>query len=183
MTRIVALTNHQLRHPPGPTEQYSTAEELFLWLNRNFVRYGDIYKASIHGTVVYVVSAPEYCEHILRGNWRNYLRHGQVVKRIALLLGNGLISSNGEFWASQRRMIQPAFSKSSIGGLSDVMTNVNAEFLEKWKLAAKQREKVNVTHDVSLMVLKFTLMAIFGDDYATAAPHFNLLTEESARNS
>src|SRR5262249_40736364 len=102
MTRIVKLTNDQLRYPPGPTEQYSTAEELFHWLNRHFVRYGDIYKASIYGTAVYVVSAPEYCEHILRGNWRNYLRHGQVVKRIALLLGNGLISSNGEFWASQR---------------------------------------------------------------------------------
>jgi cytochrome P450 len=182
MSQIVGLTNDQPRRPPGPTEQYSTSEELFLWLNRNFARYGDIYKTSIHGSEVYVVSAPEYCEHILRRNWRNYLRHGQVVKRIALLLGNGLISSNGEFWASQRRMIQPAFSKNSIAGLIGVITRVNAELLEKWKLAAKRRESVNVTHDISLMVLKFTLTAIFGDDYTTVAPHFNLLAEESARN-
>ena len=67
-------------------------------MGENFARYGDIYKASVFGSDVYVVSAPEYCERILRRNWQNYPRKGQVVKRIALLLGNGLIASNGEFW-------------------------------------------------------------------------------------
>ena len=176
------MTTSRLQVPPGPTEQYSSAEDLFLWMNENFVRYGDIYKASVFGSNVYVVSAPEYCERILRWNWRNYPRKGQIVKRIALLLGNGLIASNGEFWASQRRMIQPTFSKSSIGGLTNIIAGVNAELLEKWKLAAKRRETVNVTHDVSSMVLKLTLVAIFGDDYATVAPHFNILAGESARN-
>ncbi len=131
---------------------------------------------------MYVVSAPEYCERILRWNWQNYARRGQVVKRIALLLGNGLIASNGEFWANQRRMIQPAFSRSSIGGLTKVIMSVNAELLDQWRLAAKRRKAVNVTHDVSFMVLTITLMAIFGDDYATVAPYFNVLAEESARN-
>jgi|SRR6516162_8816215 len=106
----------QRRVPPGPTEQYRSMEGLFRWMNENFVRYGDIYKASVFGSDVYVVSAPEYCEHILRSNWRNYPRKGQVVKRIALLIGNGLIAS--EFWKSQRQMIQLAFSKSAIAGLT-----------------------------------------------------------------
>jgi cytochrome P450 len=148
-----AATAKQLRVPLGPTERYSSAEDLFRWMNENFVRYGEIYKASVFGSDVYVVSAPEYCERILRWNWQNYPRKGQVVKRIALLLGNGLIASNGEFWASQRRMIQPAFSKNSIGALTNIITSVNAELLEKWKLAAKRREMVNVTQDVSFMVL------------------------------
>jgi cytochrome P450 len=171
-----------LRIPPGPTEQYRSTEDLFRWINENFARYGDIYKASVFGRDVYVVSAPEYCERILRSNWKNYLRKGQVVKRIALLLGNGLIASNGEFWKSQRQMMQPAFSKNSIAGLTNIITSVNAELLQKWKLAAKRRVTINVTHDVSLMVLKVTLSAIFGDDYPTVAPHFNILAEESTRN-
>ena len=129
-----------------------------------------------------MVSAPEYCDRILRWNWQNYPRKGQVVKRITLLLGNGLIASNGEFWASQRRMIQPAFSKDSIAGLMNIIFTINTELLEKWKLAAKLQETVNVTHDVSFMVLKLILMAIFGDDYSTVAPHFNILAEQSARN-
>src|SRR5262249_48242660 len=123
----------QRRVPPGPTEQYRSMEGLFHWMNENFVRYGDIYKASVFGSDVYVVSAPEYCEHILRSYWRNYPRKGQVVKRIALLIGNGLIASNGEFWKSQRQMIQPAFSKSAIAGLTNIITSVNAELLQNWK--------------------------------------------------
>lgn len=102
---VNALTATQLRVPPGPPKQYSSAEDLLHWMNDNFARYGDIYAASILESRVYVVSAPEYCERILRRNWRNYPRAGLVVKRIALLLGNGLIASNGDFWASQRRMI------------------------------------------------------------------------------
>ena len=131
---------------------------------------------------MYVVSAPEYCERILRRNWRNYPRKGQVVKRIALLLGNGIIASNGEFWANQRRMMQPAFTKNAICGMTNIITSANSELLEQWKQAAKRRETVNVTRDISLMVLKLTLIAIFGEDYDTVAPHCGILAEESARN-
>ena len=177
-----AMKSSQLRVPPGPAVPFSSTEDLFRWMNENFARYGAIYKASIFGSDVYVVSAPEYCERILRSNWQNYPRKGQVVKRIALLLGNGLIASNGEFWKSQRRMMQPAFAKNSISGFTNIITSVNAELLEKWHVAAEGRKTVNVTQDVSCMVLKITLMAIFGDDYATVAPNFNILAEESARN-
>ena len=151
-------------------------------MNENFACYGDIYKASVFGSEVYVVSSPEYCERMLRSNWQNYPRKGQVVKRIALLLGNGLIASNGDFWKRQRRMIQPAFSSDAIGGFTNIIASANLELLDKWKRAAEHHEMVNVTHDVSCLVLRITLTAIFGDDYPTVAPHFNVLAEESARD-
>jgi cytochrome P450 len=136
----------------------------------------------VFGSDVYVVSNPEYCERILRGNWRNYERKGQIVERIALLLGNGLIASNGEFWASQRRMIQPAFSKHSISSLTGMITRINAELLDAWRQAAEQQATVNVTRDLSAMVLKVTLTAIFGDDNEAVAPHFKILADEPVRN-
>jgi cytochrome P450 len=168
--------------PLGPTEHFSSGEDLFHSMKRNFERYGDIFRATVYGSVVYVVSAPEYCEHILRRNWLNYPRKGLVVQRIALALGNNLITSNGESWASQRRMIQPAFTKSAIGRMTAMMAGVNAELLQQWRAAAERRETVNVTRDVSLMVLKITLMSIFGDDYHTVAPHFQFFAEEAARD-
>lgn len=168
--------------PPGPTEKYDSTEDLLAWMGDNFAHYGDLYKASVFGATVYVVSNPDYCERILRRNWRNYARDGQVVKRIALLLGSGLIASNGEFWASQRRMIQPAFAKSSISGFTGIMANANAELLERWRLAALRRDSVNVTEDLRVMVLKITLSAIFGDDYMDVAPRFAVLAEQSQRN-
>lgn len=179
---VETITRIAGRTPPGPSAAYSSSEDLFLWMNENFARFGDIYKATIYGETVYVVSNPEYCERILRRNWRNYARSGQVVKRIAMLLGNGLIASNGEFWASQRRMIQPSFIKSAVGGFAGIMRQANSELLEQWTAAAQTGQTVNVTKDVSSMVLKITLLSIFGDDYPTVAPHFGMLADDRTRD-
>jgi cytochrome P450 len=150
-------------------------------MGEQFERYGDIYKASAFGANVYVSRAPEHAQHVLRKNWKNYVK-GQAIKRIALLLGNGLMVSEGALWKKQRQMIQPAFHRSAIGALTETITTANVALLKKWEAAARRRERVNATRDISLMVLEVVLIAIFGADYGQAAPHFNLLSDESARN-
>jgi cytochrome P450 len=167
--------------PPGPAEAYSPTEDLLNWMHGHFKRYGNIYKASVYGTSAYVISAPEYAQHILRTNWQNYTK-GQEFKRVALLLGNGLVVSEGEFWKKQRRMVQPAFHNNAIGALTGVISAVNVALLERWELAARNNDSVNVTRDVSLVALEVVLTAIFGRDYGQVAPHFNILSDESARD-
>jgi cytochrome P450 len=178
---MIGTTFEQGRIPSGPAEKYDPSEDLLRWMTDQFDRYGSIYRASIYGTNVYVVNDPEHVDHVLRMNWRNYKR-GQAIKRIAFLLGNGLIVSEGEFWKSQRRMIQPAFHDKAIGALLNVISAANIELLKKWKHAAQERKSVNITSDISHMVLKVVLISIFGDDYEQVAPHFNILSDESARN-
>jgi cytochrome P450 len=146
-----------------------------------FKRFGDTYKASIYGTSVYVTREPQYAQHVLRENWQNYTK-GQAIKRVALLLGNGLMASEGEFWKTQRRMIQPAFHRKAIGALTKVITTSNVSLLRKWAQAAREKVSVNVSRDVSCMALEVVLLSIFGADYEQIAPHFNILSEESARN-
>jgi cytochrome P450 len=167
--------------PPGPAERYDTSQDLLSWMSDHFTRFGDIYKASVYGTNVYVVSDPQWADYILRENWQNY-KKGQAIKRVGLLLGNGLMVSEGEFWKSQRRAIQPAFHHEAIGGLITVMTTANVALLKKWEHAGHQQASINVTRDVSLMVLKVVLVSIFGDDYEQVAPHFSILSDESARD-
>ncbi len=150
-------------------------------MSDQFNRFGSIYRASVYGTDVYVVSDPEHVDHVLRVNWQNY-KKGQAIKRIGLLLGNGLMVSEGEFWKSQRRMIQPAFHDEVIGGLVNVISAANFVLLNKWKAAALRKESVNITSDISHMILKIVLTSIFGDDSEGVAPHFNILSDEPARN-
>jgi cytochrome P450 len=169
------------RIPPGPIEAYSTSRELLSWMHGHFKRYGDIYKASVYGSSAYVISAPEYAQHILRTNWQNYTK-GQEFKRVALLLGNGLVVSEGETWKRQRRMIQPAFHHDAIGALAGAIVTANAALLRTWEEAARRGERVNVTRDISLMVLEVTLTAIFGRDYGQVASHFSILSDEPARD-
>ena len=169
----------QLRLPPGPGESCKATEDLLGWLRTNTERYGDIYQSSLYGTRVYVINSPEFADHVLLRNWRNYPRKGQAVKRIALSLGNGLISSNGEVWARQRRMLQPVFKKESVRSFFEVFVRASGALLTKWEQAARRGEAVDVTLDVSHSVLEATLVSIFGSDYEKAAPHFALIAEES----
>jgi cytochrome P450 len=115
------IQSEKTQIPVGPPDRYSQNEDLRTWLHDNFKRYGDIYKASIFGRDVYVVSSPEFVQHVLRTNWSNY-RKGQWIKRVGLLLGNGLMVSEGEFWKGQRRMIQPAFRREVAGTLYNVIS-------------------------------------------------------------
>jgi cytochrome P450 len=167
--------------PPGPAEPCSTGPDLLPWLSEQFKRYGTIFKARIDGFSVYVVSDPELVQHVLRTNWRNYVK-GWAIKRVALLLGNGLMASEGDLWQSQRRLIQPAFHRTAVDALIPAMRAGNAALLEQWRAAATKSEPVNVTRDVSFLVLEITLTAIFGTDAARMAPHFALLSEHPARD-
>ena len=62
-------------------------------------------------------------------------------------------------------MIQPAFHRNVVAGLYQVMRNASLKLLEKWEKAARRKQDVNVTSDVSLAVLEVTLRAVFGADY------------------
>jgi cytochrome P450 len=169
------------RIPSGPAEKYDSSQDLLRWMSEQFDRFGDIYKASIYGANVYVTREPEHAEHVLRVNWQNYTK-GQTIKRVALLLGNGLMTSEGEFWKSQRRMIQPAFHRTAIEALCTTIKDANVALLKKWEEAARRGDTVNVTRDVSSMVLEVVLRSIFGVDYPQVAQHFKILSEENARN-
>jgi len=168
------------RIPPGP-EKYNPSQDLLSWMSDRFEQFGNIYIASINGASVYVVSDPRYANYILREHSQNY-KKGRAIKRVGMLLGQGLIVSDGEFWKSQRRMIQPAFHHEAIGALANVMTTANVTLLRKWERAAREKSTVNLTRDISLTILEVLLISIFGDDYERVAQSFSILSSEPARD-
>jgi len=153
-----------------------------------FERFGDIYRVDPpgHDRPTYVVSHPDLIQRVLVTNWRNYTK-GRGFERVKLLLGNGIIVSDGDHWLEQRRMIQPAFKREIIATMSAVVRSANQRLLQGWEAKADRGETVDITHETSVLALEIILGAIFGDDlepYRTddGKGPFALLTDHSARD-
>ncbi|MGH9326862.1 MAG: cytochrome P450 [Terriglobia bacterium] len=167
--------------PPEAADVCRVSDGLFGWMGRQFDRYGDTYQSFLFGRRMYATRSAEFAYHVLVENWQNYVK-GQMIERVAILMGDGLVTSEGDLWRRQRRMIQPSFNHESLAPLSQLITGVNSDLCRKWQIAARKNEGVNVTRDVSHAALEVVLRFLLGEDYDHLASHFDLLSEEKARD-
>jgi cytochrome P450 len=153
-----------------------------------YARHGDAYRVYAPGrqSHTWVFNHPDDVRRILISNHRNYTK-GVGFDRIKILLGNGIIVSEGEFWKRQRRMMQPTFHRRILAQFDQRIARANDRLLAAWQEKCARGEPVNVTDDMSGMTLEIILGAIFGDDLDTMERQtgenpFAVLTQESARD-
>ena len=107
--------------PPGPVEplDITLSEDMITPLMDLFHRFGDLYRFYAPSTQghLYVLSHPEHAKRVLITNYKNYVK-GFGIDRVKILLGHGIMTSEGDFWHRQRRMIQPAFHRTILSRLS-----------------------------------------------------------------
>lgn len=90
--------------------------------DRFFNKYGDTFSVRLGRKKWLMLSRDkEVIEHILRKKHKNYYKSKIQTNFLSKYLGHGLLTSNGEFWLKQRRLIQPAFHKHKIEQLVGLM--------------------------------------------------------------
>ena len=153
--------------PPGPAEAFDLngSEETLARLAEYFERFGDLYRvfSPTRGVYNYVINHPDDIKQVLLSNHRNYTK-GEGMDRVKILLGNGIMTSEGDFWRRQRRMMQPAFHRRVIDRFSRLIHEVNEKFADRWAARAARGEPINLTDDVSELTLDIVLRSIFGAD-------------------
>jgi len=160
---------YNLKTPAGPSEKYDidTTDDSFVLLGQLFKQYGDIVrvKSKTRRSDSYLVNNPEHIKHILLKNYQNYNK-GVGFERVKMLLGNGIIVSDGDFWRKQRRMIQPAFSKAMIATQVEMVQNCNLQRLDKWTalLDADGHAEIDISYEASDLALDIVLRLLFSDD-------------------
>ena len=153
-----------------------------------FATYGDIYRVFVPArrSYTYVVHHPDDVKHILVSNHRNYTK-GIGLDRVKILLGNGIMTSEGEFWRRQRMMLQPLFHRRVITQFAEVIAAANDALLERWAGLERRGEPVSLTDEMSEMTLGIVLRSIFGRDLERMSAElggnpFDVVTREPARN-
>jgi cytochrome P450 len=72
---------------------------------------------------------PAIIQHVLKTNAENYQKSEIQVKRMGHFLGKGLLTTHGEAWRTQRRLIQKGFDRKQLDALSSIMQDSLAESL------------------------------------------------------
>jgi cytochrome P450 len=153
--------------PPGPAEGFDVdgSDEAMPRLQRYFAEFGDVYRvfAPSRGVFNYVINHPDDIKRVLLTNHRNYTK-GEGMDRVKILLGNGIMTSEGAFWRRQRRMMQPSFHRRVIDQFSALIAGVNEKYADRWAEQSARGEPVNISLDTSEMTLEIVLKSIFGSD-------------------
>ncbi len=149
---------------------------------------GDTFRVHAPGrrSDTWVICNPEDVKRVLVSNHRNYTK-GVGLDRVRILLGNGIMVSEGEFWRRQRRMIQPAFHRRVIERFASVVAEANRRHLASWDALARSGATLDLTADMSELTLDIVLNAIFGEDLERLRDEhgdnpFTVVTREPARN-
>ncbi len=127
--------------------------------------YGDLVHLKIGAEDIYLVMSPDDAEHVLQMNNHNYIK-GTFLEKLTEVAGNGLFTSEGEFWRKQRRLMQPAFHRNLIAGFGDMMVAETDKVLARWADVADKGGTVELLHEMVGLTLTIVAKALFSTEMA-----------------
>ena len=176
--------------PPEVAVQFDigSADDSLERMTELFALHGDIYRVYVPArkSYTYVVHHPDDVKRILVSNHRNYTK-GIGLDRVKILLGNGIMTSEGEFWRRQRMMLQPLFHRRILTEFARVIGEANSRLLARWEELARREQPVNLTDEMSELTLDIILRAVFGRDLERMSAElggnpFEVVTKDQERN-
>ena len=124
-------------------------------------RYGGV--VTLSPNRIYLVTDPEGVKHVLQDNHTNYIK-GPSYQVLRPLMGNGLFSSDGDYWKRQRRLIQPAFQHKHHPRMTDIIVDSTSRMLERWESKASRSEAIDGRSEVILLTVEILLRSMFSGD-------------------
>jgi len=159
--------------PPGPKGQP------IMGVMRDFNRdtlgfiercrdYGDVVHARFLWIHSYFLYNPADIETLLTTNARSYRKAASLRSPFFYrLVGNGLVTSEGDFWRRQRRLAQPAFHRQRISSYGEIMVQYAQRMLDTWK----DGEERDLSRDMTRLTLEIVVKTLFNSDVSRDADH------------
>ena len=122
---------------------------------------------------------PEHVRYFLVEKPRNFVKPG--LGNLRFLLGDGLLTTDGDFHRQQRRFVQPAFHKHCVEGYAGTMVRLTEEMLSQWQPGSE----VDMSREMQQLTLRIIMNALFNIDSPAQSSYlgqaFNQLITNSSR--
>jgi cytochrome P450 len=132
-------------------------ESLTTWWRR----HGDALRFRLGRRALYLLSHPDLAEEVLVKQSDRFVKvyEPQRPTGLALVMGNGLVTSSGEVWKRHRRIIQPIFHRSRMAAMADRMAQVGEERVAAWK--AREGGTIDIAAEMMQLALEVISQTMF----------------------
>ena len=121
-------------------------------------RHGDVVRVALGPLEVTLVSHPDLVEDVLITRNKLWLKDRFIQTTLRPVLGDGLLSSEGDFWRRQRRLAQPAFHRDRIAAYGSTMVDFTERLATTWR----DGEVRDVHKDMMRLTLDIVAQTLFG---------------------
>lgn len=127
-------------------------------------RYGDVVRLRLGTLSDYLLRHPDHIDYVLRTHPENYWKD-RITKLLHPVVGNGLLTSEGDFWRRQRKLVQPGFSRDRIDDYARTMVESTQRTLAGWEPG----RPITVQDETSRLTLAIVSRCLFESDVEDAA--------------
>jgi cytochrome P450 len=128
--------------------------------------YGDVVRARFFYVTAYFLYHPTDIEYVVSTNAGNFRKSMSLRSNFFhRLVGNGLLTSEGETWKRQRRLAQPAFHRQRISAYGDVMVDYAQRMMATWSAG----EVRDIHRDMTRLTLEIVVRTLFNADVSQDA--------------
>ncbi|HUY75633.1 MAG TPA: cytochrome P450, partial [Ktedonobacterales bacterium] len=106
-----------------------------------------------------LLARPEYARYVLVDHARNFTSR-EFAFGLRGILGDGLLTSDGDFHRQQRRLVQPAFHKKRVEGYAQVMVAHTQQTLDEWQVG----QRLDIAAAMQDLTLRIVAKALFDVD-------------------
>ena len=166
--------------PPGPKTKnplghlFSYRRDSIGFLKRISKEYGDVVHFKMGPIRVVLLNHPDHIKEVLSVQHKNFVK-GRPLEMAKELLGEGLLTSEGEYHKKQSRMIQPAFHRNMIDSYVPVMTTCITQMMKRWE----DGMKTDIKEEMTKLSIAIAGMALFNSDVEKEAPEINQALENA----
>jgi cytochrome P450 len=155
---------------PGPRSRYPG--ELMLTLARDtlgvvrrMAAHGDVSQFTVGPQRVFLATHPDLIRDVLVTHQRSFGK-GRALERAKMLLGEGLLTSHGDFHLRQRRLAQPAFHRERVATYGAAMVDCSARRVARWRHGVE----LDVAEEMMALTLAIVGRTLFDADVEREAP-------------
>lgn len=125
--------------------------------------YGDFLRLEAPGARWFLINHPDEIEPFLRGSYHTYHK-GVFWNRVRRVLGNGLLTNDGELWRGHRRAMQPVFHSNFHASYVETMSRATVQMLERWE--GRVGESFEILDEMSRITICNAGLTLFGEDFS-----------------